>query len=29
LESFQPCIINGKRVPSELVVPVQLTFDWF
>ena len=27
LESFQPCIINGKRVPSELVVPVQLTFD--
>jgi hypothetical protein len=27
LESFEPCIINGKRVPSELVVPVQLTFD--
>jgi hypothetical protein len=27
LGSFQPCIINGKRVPSELVIPVQLTFD--
>lgn len=27
LGSFQPCIINGHKVPSEMVVPVQLTFD--
>jgi hypothetical protein len=29
LGAFQPCIINGHKVPSEMVVPVQLTFDWF
>jgi hypothetical protein len=27
LGAFQPCIINGHKVPSEMVVPVQLTFD--
>jgi septum formation inhibitor MinC len=27
LGSFQPCVINGNKVPSDMVVPVQLTFD--
>ena len=27
LGAFQPCVINGNKVPSEMVVPVQLTFD--
>jgi hypothetical protein len=27
LGSFQPCVINGKKVPSELVVPVSMSFE--